>query len=49
MPHPFARTGILIGQERIARLGEKHVLVAGLGGVGSYAAEALARAGMRNC
>lgn len=46
MPHPFARTEILIGQEGIARLRDKHVLVAGLGGVGSYAAEALARAGI---
>ena len=46
MPHPFSRTEILIGQEGIARLQDKHVLVAGLGGVGSYAAEALARAGI---
>jgi tRNA A37 threonylcarbamoyladenosine dehydratase len=46
MPHPFARTEILIGPEGIARLQNQHVLVAGLGGVGSYAAEALARAGI---
>jgi tRNA A37 threonylcarbamoyladenosine dehydratase len=46
MPYPFARTEILIGQAGIAKLRAKHVLVAGLGGVGSYAAEALARAGI---
>ena len=46
MPYPFARTEILIGHEGIARLRDQHVLVAGLGGVGSYAAEALARAGI---
>ncbi|MEE4380051.1 MAG: tRNA threonylcarbamoyladenosine dehydratase [Candidatus Competibacteraceae bacterium] len=46
MPHPFARTEILIGQDGLATLQRKHVLVAGLGGVGSYAAEALARAGI---
>lgn len=46
MPHPTARTEILIGSEGLAVLGEKHVLVAGLGGVGSYAAEAIARAGV---
>lgn len=46
MPHPFARTEILIGQEGIATLRDKHILVAGLGGVGGYAAEAIARAGV---
>jgi len=46
MPHPFARTEILIGQHGLDTLQRKHVLVAGLGGVGSYAAEALVRAGI---
>ncbi len=46
MPHPFARTEILIGPAGIAKLHDRHVLVVGLGGVGSYAAEALARAGI---
>jgi len=46
MPHPFARTEILIGPAGIARLRSRHVLVVGLGGVGGYAAEALARAGI---
>ncbi|MCU0766249.1 MAG: tRNA threonylcarbamoyladenosine dehydratase [Gammaproteobacteria bacterium] len=40
------RTRILIGDEGVARLRAARVLVAGLGGVGSYAAEALARAGI---
>jgi tRNA A37 threonylcarbamoyladenosine dehydratase len=40
------RTHILIGDEGIKRLAESHVFVAGLGGVGSYCAEALARAGV---
>ena len=46
MPNSFARTEILIGPAGIARLRGQHVLVVGLGGVGSYAAEALARAGI---
>ena len=40
------RTEILIGQEGIAKLAKKHVMVVGLGGVGGYAAEAIARAGV---
>ncbi len=46
MPHPQARTEILIGADGLARLRAAHVLVAGLGGVGGYAAEALGRAGI---
>ncbi len=40
------RTEILIGPEGIAKLSAKHVMVVGLGGVGGYAAEAIARAGV---
>lgn len=40
------RTHILIGDEGIAKLRNAHVLVVGLGGVGGYAAEQLARAGI---
>ena len=40
------RTHILIGDEGIEKLRSAHVLVVGLGGVGGYAAEQLARAGI---
>lgn len=46
IPPQFERTHILIGAAGIASLAGKHILVAGLGGVGSYCAEALARAGI---
>ncbi len=45
-PPQFERTGILLDLAEQARLAHAHVLVAGLGGVGSYCAEALARAGV---
>jgi len=44
--HPFHRTELLVGQEGYARLQGVSACVVGLGGVGSYAAEALARAGV---
>ncbi len=40
------RTRILVGDAGLKRLGESRVFLAGLGGVGSFAAEALARAGV---
>ncbi|NCA84148.1 MAG: tRNA threonylcarbamoyladenosine dehydratase [Clostridia bacterium] len=40
------RTRLLVGDERLERLQQSHVLVAGLGGVGAYAAEQLCRAGV---
>jgi len=46
VPPQFERTHILIGDPGIETLANKHVFVAGLGGVGSYCAEALARAGV---
>jgi len=42
----FTRTEILIGPENVRKLNQVRVAVIGLGGVGSYAAEALARAGV---
>ncbi|MGB0711944.1 MAG: tRNA threonylcarbamoyladenosine dehydratase [Gammaproteobacteria bacterium] len=41
-----ARTELLIGREGMVNLAGRHVLVAGLGGVGGHVAEALARAGV---
>jgi len=40
------RTHILVGDRGLQRLSQTHLLLAGLGGVGSYAAEALVRAGI---
>ena len=45
-PPQFERTQILIGDEGISRLASRHVFIAGMGGVGSYCTEALARAGI---
>ena len=42
----FERTHILLGDEGLQRLAGAHIFLAGLGGVGSYCAEALARAGI---
>ena len=42
----FHRTEQLLGVERAARLHQRGVIVAGLGAVGSFALEALARAGI---
>jgi tRNA A37 threonylcarbamoyladenosine dehydratase len=46
IPPQFTRTHILLGDEGLSLLAGKHVFVAGLGGVGSYCAETLARAGI---
>ncbi|MBU2644336.1 tRNA threonylcarbamoyladenosine dehydratase [bacterium] len=40
------RTELLIGRQAVENLQSRHVYIAGIGGVGSYAAEALARAGI---
>ena len=42
----LSRTETLIGEENIKKLAESHVLVVGLGGVGSFAAEYIARSGI---
>lgn len=46
MEHPFLRCEMLWGLEAQQRLAQSHVIVFGLGGVGSYAAECLARSGI---
>ncbi len=42
----FTRTINLIGEENFEKLQKSHIMVFGCGGVGSYAVEALARAGV---
>lgn len=46
MPDQFSRTEMLLGAKALARLKAAHVAVFGIGGVGGYAAEALARSGV---
>lgn len=44
--HRFSREELLIGSAGLATLADRHVMIYGIGGVGSYAAEALGRAGI---
>ena len=46
MQEAFVRTAMLLGKDAMEVLAQKHVAVFGLGGVGSFCAEALARAGV---
>ncbi len=46
MEHPFSRLELLVGDEGLHVLNHAHVLVFGLGGVGSWAAETLIRSGI---
>ncbi len=46
MNQRFTRTAMLLGAETVENLRQKHVAVFGIGGVGSFCAEALARAGV---
>lgn len=44
--HWLERTELLLGSESLSELRNRHVLIVGLGGVGAYAAEQIARAGV---
>ncbi len=46
MEQAFLREAMLLGPEAVEALGRRHVAVFGIGGVGSYCAEALVRAGV---
>ena len=46
MENWLERTLLLLGEEKLERIRQAHVLVVGLGGVGAYAAEMIARAGV---
>lgn len=44
----FQRTELLFGEEKMNRVAQKKVIIFGVGGVGSWAAESLVRSGIRN-
>ena len=46
MSERFKRTRLLTGEEKFSALTSAHVLILGVGGVGAYAAEQIARAGV---
>ncbi len=46
IPYWMSRTQLLLGDEKLTTLFDKHVLVVGLGGVGGICAEMIARAGV---
>lgn len=46
MKEEHSRTAMLIGEDAINTLKSSHIIIFGLGGVGSYTAEALARVGV---
>lgn len=46
MPNQFSRTSLLIGSTAVNKLKNSRVAVFGIGGVGSYTVEALARSGV---
>lgn len=46
MENQFSRTELLLGQEGLSRLKAARVAIFGIGGVGGYVAEALARSGV---
>lgn len=48
MLHEYSRMELLIGEEGVKRLAKSKIAVFGIGGVGSYVVEALARCGVGN-
>ncbi|MCC6931817.1 MAG: tRNA threonylcarbamoyladenosine dehydratase [Deltaproteobacteria bacterium] len=44
--NPFQRLEVLLGKDAVQRLANSFVIICGMGAVGSYATEALARAGI---
>ena len=46
MPKEFARTELIFGREAMQTLARSRVAVFGVGGVGGYVVEALARSGI---
>lgn len=48
MSNQFARTELLIGKDGVEKLQKSKVVIFGIGGVGSYVVEGLARAGVEN-
>jgi len=46
MLNEFSRTQLLLGEEAMEKLKNSTVAIFGIGGVGSYVAEALARSGV---
>ena len=46
MEEQFSRTELLIGKDGVEKLKKSEVAIFGLGGVGSYVVEALARSGV---
>lgn len=44
----FVRTGLLLGKDVLEKIKKKKVMICGIGGVGSFAAEAIARCGVEN-
>ncbi|MBO6077797.1 MAG: ThiF family adenylyltransferase, partial [Bacteroidaceae bacterium] len=44
----FRRSELLLGVDAIERIGQKRVIIFGVGGVGSWCAESLVRSGIRH-
>lgn len=47
-PNQFDRLEILVGEDNVKKLHDKKILIVGLGGVGGYVTESLARSGIGN-